>query len=35
MSVSPLAVPATLAAIWNVSKKFLTGEDAILPRKVY
>jgi len=35
MSVSPRALPATLAALWRVSKKFLTGEDAVLPRKVY
>jgi urease accessory protein len=35
MSVSPLAIPATLAVLWKVSKKFLTGEDAVLPRKVY
>lgn len=35
MSVSARALPATLAALWKVSRKFLTGEDAVLPRKVY
>ena len=23
------------AAVWKITKKFLTGEDAVLPRKVY
>jgi urease accessory protein len=35
MSVSARTIPATLAAVWKVSKKLLTGEDAVLPRKVY
>ena len=35
LSASARAIPATLAALWKVSKKFLTGEDAVLPRKVY
>jgi urease accessory protein len=35
LSVSARTIPATLADLWKVSKKFLTGEDAVLPRKVY
>jgi urease accessory protein len=35
LSLSARDVPATLAAIWSIAKRFLTGEDAILPRKVY
>jgi urease accessory protein len=35
LSVSARELPATLAAIWKITKKFLTGEDAVLPRKVY
>jgi urease accessory protein len=35
LSVSARELPATLAAVWKISKKFLTGEDAVLPRKVY
>ncbi len=35
LSFSARDVPATLAAIWSIAKRFLTGEDAILPRKVY
>jgi urease accessory protein len=35
LSVSAREVPATLAAIWKIAKRFLTGQDAILPRKVY
>jgi urease accessory protein len=35
LSVSARELPATLAAIWKVTKRFLTGEDAVLPRKVY
>ena len=35
LSLSARDLPATLAAIWTIAKRFLTGEDAILPRKVY
>jgi len=35
LSVSARELPATLAAIWKIAKRFLTGEDAVLPRKVY
>ncbi|MDP8991249.1 MAG: urease accessory protein UreD [Acidobacteriota bacterium] len=35
LSLTARDVPATLAAIWSIAKRFLTGEDAILPRKVY
>ena len=35
LSVSARHLPATLAAIWKIAKHFLTGEDAVLPRKVY
>jgi len=35
LSVSARELPATLAAIWKITKRFLTGEDAVLPRKVY
>ncbi len=35
LSLSARDLPATLAAIWSIAKRFLTGEDAILPRKVY
>ena len=35
LSLTAREVPATLAAIWSIAKLFLTGEDAILPRKVY
>lgn len=35
LSVSARELPATLAAIWKTAKRFLTGEDGILPRKVY
>jgi urease accessory protein len=35
LSLTAREVPATLAAIWSIAKRFLTGEDAILPRKVY
>jgi urease accessory protein len=35
LSLSARELPATLAAIWTIAKRFLTGEDAILPRKVY
>jgi hypothetical protein len=35
LSVSARELPATLAAVWKIAKKFLTGEDAVLPRKVY
>jgi hypothetical protein len=35
LSLSARELPATLAAIWTIAKRFLTGEDAILPRKIY
>ncbi|MEO8593532.1 MAG: urease accessory protein UreD [Candidatus Solibacter sp.] len=35
MSVSALPLPALLAHVWRISKRFLTGRDAVLPRKVY
>ena len=35
LSLSARELPATLAAIWSIVKRFLTGEEAILPRKVY
>jgi len=35
LSLSARELPATLAAIWKMAKRFLTGQDAILPRKVY
>ena len=35
LSVSARELPATLAAVWRIAKKFLIGEDAVLPRKVY
>jgi urease accessory protein len=35
LSLTARDVPATLAAIWSIAKRFLTGDDAILPRKVY
>lgn len=35
LSVSARELPATLAAVWTIAKRFLTGEDAVLPRKVY
>ena len=35
LSTSARALPATLAALWKITKLFLTGEDAVLPRKVY
>lgn len=35
LSVTAREVPATLAAILKLTKRFLTGEDAVLPRKVY
>jgi urease accessory protein len=35
LSLSARDLPATLAAIWSIAKRFLTGENAILPRKVY
>jgi hypothetical protein len=35
LSVSARGLPATLAGFWKITKKFLTGEDAVLPRKVY
>jgi len=28
-------LPATLARFWRIARRFLTGEDAVLPRKVY
>ena len=35
LSVSARDLPATLADIWKITKLFLTGEHAVLPRKVY
>ena len=35
LSVSARHLPATLAAIFQIAKKSLTGQDAVLPRKVY
>ncbi len=35
LSLTARDIAATLAAIWSIAKLFLTGEDAILPRKVY
>lgn len=35
LSNSARELPATLAALWKIARKFLTGEDAVLPRKVY
>ena len=35
LSLSARELPATLAALWSIAKRFLTGQDAILPRKVY
>ncbi len=35
LGVSARELPATLAAVWKIAKRFLTGEDAVLPRKVY
>jgi urease accessory protein len=28
-------VPATLAGAWSIARRFLTGKDGVLPRKVY
>jgi len=27
-------VPATLAGVWSIARRFLTGEDAVAPRKI-
>ena len=35
LSVTAREMASTLAAIWSIAKRTLTGEDAILPRKVY
>ena len=35
LSDSALPLPRLLAHVWRISKRFLTGRDAILPRKVY
>jgi urease accessory protein len=34
--LSPTAreVPATLAGLWSIARRFLTGEDAVPPRKI-
>ena len=35
LSVSARELPATLTSCWNIARRFLTGEDAVPPRKVY
>jgi urease accessory protein len=35
LSVSARELPSTLTACWKIARRFLTGEDAIPPRKVY
>jgi urease accessory protein len=35
LSLSARELAPTLAAIWKISKRFLTGEDPVLPRKVW
>jgi hypothetical protein len=35
LSLSVRDLPATLAVIWSIAKRFITGEDAVLPRKIY
>ncbi len=35
LSTSARELPATLAAFWKIARRFLTGEEAVLPRKVY
>jgi urease accessory protein len=35
LSVSARELPAMLAGIWKITKRSLTGEEAVLPRKVY
>jgi len=35
LSISARRIPATLAAVWTMTRRFLTGEEPALPRKVY
>jgi len=35
LSVSARELPATLTSCWKIARRFLTGEEAIPPRKVY
>jgi hypothetical protein len=35
LSVSARELPATLASVWKIARRFLTGKEAEPPRKVY
>jgi urease accessory protein len=35
LSLTARDVPATLAGVWSIARRFLTGEDAVPPRKIH